>query len=37
MYEILMETTEAILEKKQQKLSIVISQLEDIKANKENN
>lgn len=41
MYEILMGTTEAILEKKQQELSTIISQfedmLEDIKANKDNN
>lgn len=37
MYEILMGTTKTILERKQQELSEVISQIEEMKINIENN
>lgn len=37
MYEMLMATTEIILKKKQQELSTVISQLEELKTDIDNN
>lgn len=36
MYEVLMGTTESILEKKRQELSTIISKLKEMKANIEN-